>query len=112
LIEFAGRPKNGILPLSGEIGNAPTDLPVYPEVPYAFFGFQLAPFTYSTFGILRFTVLSLLGRRELYQRPKEKRNRQKSVRRQATFRRLQTRSRVGIDCNSDNFSSRWAKCVM
>ena len=39
-------------------GNAPTDPSVYPEVPYAFFGFQLAPFTYSTFGILRFTVLS------------------------------------------------------
>jgi hypothetical protein len=35
------------------------------EVSYAFFGFQLAPSTYSTFGILRFTVLSRLGRAEL-----------------------------------------------
>ncbi len=47
----------------------PTDLPVYPEVPYAFFGFYLAASTYSTFGILRFTVLSRLGRSERYQRP-------------------------------------------
>jgi hypothetical protein len=50
-----------------DIGNAPSDLPVYPEVPYAFFGFYLAASTYSTFGILRFTVLSRLGRAEPYQ---------------------------------------------
>jgi len=53
----------------GGKGNAPSDLPVYPEVPYAFFGFYLAASTYSTFGILRFTVLSRLGRAEPYQRP-------------------------------------------
>ena len=55
--------------------NAPSDLPVYPEVPYAFFGFHPGltpgPSTYSTFGILRFTVLSRLGRRESYQGTKK-----------------------------------------
>jgi hypothetical protein len=37
-------------------------------VPYAFFGFQLAPSTYSTFGILRFTVLSRLGQAKVSSR--------------------------------------------
>ena len=55
------------------------------EVPYAFFGFQLAPFTYSTFGILRFTVLSRLGQAKVISRSERRVNGQKSVRRQATF---------------------------
>jgi hypothetical protein len=44
------------------------NLPVYPEVPYAFFGFQLWPSTYSTFGILKFTVLSRLGQAKVSSR--------------------------------------------
>jgi hypothetical protein len=68
--------------------NVPSDLPVYPEVPYAFFGFQLAPSTYSTFGILRFTVLSRLGQAKVSSRLESAVNGQKSVRRQATFRGL------------------------
>jgi hypothetical protein len=47
------------------------------EVPYAFFGFQLAPFTYSTFGILRFTVLSRLGRAKAISRLESEVNGQK-----------------------------------
>jgi hypothetical protein len=57
--------------------NAPSDLPVYPEVPYAFFGFQLAPSTYSTFGILRFTVLSRLGQAKVSSRLEKAVNGQK-----------------------------------
>jgi len=47
------------------------------EVPYAFFGFQLAPSTYSTFGILRFTVLSRLGQAKVSSRLQRRVNGQK-----------------------------------
>jgi hypothetical protein len=68
-----GSCKTGLFVLNGGCAgvvekDAPSDLPVYPEVPYAFFGFQLAPSTYSTFGILRFTVLSRLGQAKVSSR--------------------------------------------